>query len=106
MSDAPRSSRVTGANQVGFDVSNWRPYTKNTLQAYLSLVLPSGMTLHGCSYHKNNDSRWIGLPGQKFTKGDGSVGYTPIIEFNSDDARRRFQEQALAAVDRHLEAQP
>jgi hypothetical protein len=91
---------------VRFEVSNWKPRTKNTLQAFLSLSLPSGMTLHGCSYHKKHDSRWIGVPGQKFTKADGAVGYSPIIEFTSDDARRRFQEQAIEAVDRYLEAQP
>jgi hypothetical protein len=63
----------SAAGRVGFEVSNWKPYTKNTLQAFLSLTLPSGMTLHGCSYHRKNDSRWIGVPGQKFTKADGSV---------------------------------
>ena len=26
----------------------------------------------------------------------------PVIEFTTDDARRRFQEQAIAAVDRYL----
>jgi hypothetical protein len=52
-----------------------------------------------------NDSRWIGMPSQKFTKADGSVSFTPVIEFTTDDARRRFQEQAIAAVDRHLGGQ-
>jgi hypothetical protein len=100
-----RNAKLSSATgRVGFEVSNWKPYTKNTLQAFLSLTLPSGMTLHGCSYHRKNDSRWIGVPGQKFTKADGSVSYTPIIEFTSDDANRRFKEQAIAAVDRYLEA--
>jgi hypothetical protein len=92
------------ARRVGFEVSNWKPYTKNTLQAFLSLTLPSGMTLHGCSYHKSDDSRWIHVPSQKFTKAEASVSYSPIIEFTSDDAHRRFQEQAIAAVDQYLGA--
>jgi hypothetical protein len=90
------------AGRVGFKVSNWKPYTKNTLQAFLSLTLPSGLTLHGCSYHRKNDARWIGVPSQKFTKADGSVIYSPIVEFVADDAYRRFQKQAIAAVDKHL----
>jgi hypothetical protein len=96
----------SAAGRIGFEVSNWKPYTKNTLQAFLSLSLPSGMTLHGCSYHRKNDARWIGVPSQKFTKADGSVRYSPIVEFVEDDAYRRFQEQAIAAVERHLGGQP
>ena len=102
MSDAANARSTTYAPRVGFEVSNWKPHLKNTLQAFLSFSLPSGMTLHGCSYHSKNDSRWIGVLSQKFTKADGSVGYTPVVEFTSDDAHRRFQEQAIAAVDRHL----
>jgi len=92
----------SAAGPVAFEVSNWKPYTKNTLQAFLSLSLPSGMTLHACSYHTKNHSPWISVPGQKFTKTDGSVSYAPIIEFANDDAPRRFQQQAIEAVDRHL----
>ena len=102
MSETANTSGAVG--RVGFEVENWKPYTKNTLQAFLSLSLPSGLTLHGCTYHQQNDSRWIGLPSNKFTKADRSVGYTPIVEFSSDDAHRRFQEQAIAAVDRYLGA--
>src|SRR5215469_10457109 len=102
MSSIEKAKSASGA---GFEVSNWKGYTKNTLQAFLSLTLPSGMTLHGCSYHRKNESRWIGVPSQKFTKADSSVSYTPIIEFAYDDAHRRFQEQAVAAVDRYLEGQ-
>ena len=100
MSDAACSKRAPcGAR---FEVSDWKPHSKNKLQAFLNLSLPSGMTINGCGYHRKNDGRWIGLPNQKFTKADGSVSYTPIIEFTSDDARRRFQEQAIAAVDRYV----
>ena len=102
MSDAAHPRHATCAGRVEFEVSNWKPYPKNTLQAFLSLTLPSGLMLHGCSYHRKNDARWIGVPSQKFTKADGSVSYSPIIEFVADDAYRRFQEQAIAAVDRHL----
>ena len=90
------------AGRVGFEVSHWKPNTKNTLQAFFTLTMPSGMVLHGCTYHQKNDSRWIGVPSQKFTKQDGSVGYTPVVEFTTDAAHQRFHEQAIAAVDRYL----
>jgi len=100
MSDAARSRSTAHATE--FEVSNWRPHPKNTLQAFLNLSLPSGMILNGCSYHRKNASRWIGVPSQKFIKEDGSASYSPIIDFTSDDAYRRFQEQAVAAVDMYL----
>ena len=103
MSETADASGATG--RVGFEVLDWRAHEKNTLQAFLSLSLPSGMILHGCSYHRRNDSRWIGVPSNKFTKADGSVSYTPIVEFTTDDAHRRFQQQAIACVDRYLEKQ-
>ena len=100
MSETANTSGAVG--RVGFEVLDWKAHEKNTLQAFLSLSLPSGMILHGCSYHRRNDSRWVGVPGQKFTKADGSVGYTPVVEFTTDAAHQRFQEQAIAAVDRYL----
>src|SRR5882672_8953873 len=95
------SANVVSNARRGFEISGWNPYTKNTLQGFFTLTMPSGMVLHGCTFHRKNDSRWIGVPSQKFTKADGSVGYTPIVEFATDDAQRRFQEQAVAAVDRY-----
>ena len=103
MSETADASSATG--RVGFEVLDWKSHEKNTLQAFLSLSLPSGLTLHGCTYHQKNDSRWIGLPSNKFTKADGSVSYTPIVSFTTDDAHRRFQQQAIASVDRYLEGQ-
>jgi len=45
------------------------------------------------------------LPTQKYQKEGGALSYTRIIEFTSDDAHRRFQEQAIDAIDRHLSSQ-
>jgi hypothetical protein len=69
------------------------------------LSAPLGMTLHGCSHNRVNGSRCSGFPNKKLTKADASVSYTPTIEFISDDALRRFQELAIAAVDRYLGGQ-
>jgi len=42
-------------------------------------------------------------PARQFTKPDGSVSYSPLIEFVSDEDRRRFQIAALGALDRCAE---
>jgi len=83
-------------------VSNWKDYPKNTLRGFLSLTLPSGLVIHNCCLHEKGGARWIGLPSQRYNKPDGSVAYTPVVEFASMDARQRFQRAALEAADRHF----
>lgn len=87
---------------TSFAVREFKPFEKNTLRAFLSFELPSGMILHGCTLLEKNGSRWIGLPAKEFTKSDGTRSWTPQVEFTSKEARDRFQAAALAAVDRHL----
>ena len=60
------------------------------------------MIIHSCTLHEKGDSRWIGLPSQKFTKDDGSVSYTPQVEFTNKETRNKFNEAALRAFDAFL----
>jgi hypothetical protein len=83
-------------------VTNWKAYEKNTLRAFLSLTLPSGIVIHNCALHEKDGARWIGLPSRQYSKPDGSIGYSLVVEFTDDDTRRRFQAAALAAVDRFM----
>lgn len=94
-------STATSAPAVnGFTVSNWRDYEKNTLLGFFSLELPSGMVLHGWSFHANDKSRWISPPSKEYPKGK----WTPILEIPDEAKRAKFQEQAVAAVDAFLTA--
>lgn len=38
------------------------------------------------------------MPGQKYSKADGTSSYVPVIEFVTKAARDRFQKQAIEAV--------
>ena len=96
----PRPAQDSASRE--FMVSDWRPFAKNTLLGFLSLTTPSGLILNGCTYHAKGTAKWIGMPAQKFTKEDGSVSYTPILDFNSKSARDRFQSAAVRAVERFL----
>ena len=91
------------ATTRGFAVPEWKPFEKNTLRGFLSLELPSGMIIHGCTVHEKNGARWIGLPARQFQKPDGEKSWSPLIEFVSKDSREKFQAAALAAVDSHLQ---
>ncbi|MGC1485353.1 MAG: hypothetical protein WA789_16290 [Candidatus Acidiferrum sp.] len=84
---------------ANFRVTNWKPFSKKSLRGFFTLTLPSGMVLHQCSYFVKGDSRWIGLPSQKFTKKDGTVTYTPMVEFTSREVADKFRDQAVAALD-------
>lgn len=85
----------------GFTVSNWKAHESRTLKGYLSLELPSGMVVHGWSYHEQGDKRWLSPPAKEWPKGK----YTPIIEIPDEQKRAKFQEGALAAVDAWMEGQ-
>lgn len=91
---------------AALQVTSWKAFRKNTLLGFFDLTLPSGMIVHGCSVHERDGERWIGLPAQKFTKADGSAGFTPVIDFTSKEARQKFQEQALAAIAASGEVRP
>jgi|HubBroStandDraft_6_1064221.scaffolds.fasta_scaffold92834_3 hypothetical protein len=80
---------------------NFKPLRKRTLRGYTDLELPSGLILRGCSWHENeNGDQWVGLPTRAYTGADGSTKYAPVVEFaeSAREARKKFQEQALAAI--------
>jgi hypothetical protein len=97
------ASGVAGGHRE-FVATNWKPHVKNTLQGFLTLTLPSGLVIHNCTLHRKNGVRWLGLPAQRYSKDDGSTSYATLIEFTTEEARQRFQEAALEAVDRFMEA--
>lgn len=93
---------ATPAQAPRFSVAAWKPYAKNTMQAWLTIVTAGGMEIAGCSYHVKGSSRWLAFPSQKYVKPDGTASYTPIITFATDEARQKFQRLAIDAIDRHL----
>ena len=85
----------------GFAVREWKPFEKNTLRGFLSLELPSGMIIHGCTLHQKNGSRWIGLPAREYQK-EGERAWSPLAEFVDRETREGFQQLALEAIDEYL----
>jgi DNA-binding cell septation regulator SpoVG len=87
-------------------VSNWKAHEKRTLRGFLTLTLPSGLVIHNCMLHEKDGKRWIALPSRQYKNAEGSPTYTPLIEFATKDARQRFQEAALKAVELFSEGAP
>lgn len=87
--------------EVAFTISDWKPYVKNSLQAFFTLTLPSGLVLHNCMYHKKPSGvRWIGMPSQRYQTAEGTISYTPIAEFANREAEAHFREECLKAIDK------
>lgn len=82
-----------------FVISNWKAFSKNTLQGFFTVTMPSGLILHSCSLHIKNASRWVGLPSQKFTDKNGVTGYTAMVEFTSREAQDKFRDLVMEALE-------
>ena len=104
-----------GARRAVITAADWHGMVRGTLQGFLTLRLPSGMELRECSYHRQGDKRWIGLPGKPQIdqagrhRVDPSTGkrlYVPTVAIPDPERRNRFQQMALDAVDRMLGGAP
>jgi DNA-binding cell septation regulator SpoVG len=84
-------------------VTNWKPYESGALKGFVSLIVSPGIVLHNCKLFDNGRNRWIGWPGERYKKRDGSDGFAPTVEFASRELEKSFQAAALAAMDRFRE---
>jgi hypothetical protein len=90
--------------------SAWRPVLSGTLQGFFTLRLGSGLVLNDCTLHQKGNRRWIELPAKPQLEDgrhrrDPETGrglYVAVVEIPDREVRDKFNEQALAAVDRML----
>jgi hypothetical protein len=87
-------------------ITAWKPHVQNTLRGFLSVNLPSGMTIHNLTVHAKGEARWVGLPAREWTNGQGVKQYSRLIEFADRQTANKFRDQVLAALDTYLETQP
>ena len=85
-------------------ISDWKPLNNGSLRGFFTLTLPSGIVIHNCHLIRVGERRWVGLPSRRFLTADQKIHYEPIIEFKTRKAWRNFEEVALQAVRRVLEA--
>ena len=79
-------------------ISDWKPFTKNTLKEFFTCTLNSGLVIHKLSLHEKKGSRWVGLPAEKYSKHDGTTAYAVLIEFESRGIANSFRDQVLEAL--------
>jgi hypothetical protein len=93
-----------GHQRRGLVVTDWKPFEKNTLRGFLTIITPSGLRLKECTFHEREGKRWISLPAKQWAKTDGSISYSPLVDFVNENVRNNFQQQALAALDDLLDS--
>jgi hypothetical protein len=87
----------------------FRPYEKNTLRAFVDLQLTrTGLVLRDCCWHVHaNGKEWVSFAAKPYETKNGETVWQPIVEFaeGATEARKQFQEQALAAIHAVVAAQ-
>lgn len=98
------------ANTV-INVTDWKVRQSGTLRGFVSVHLPSGLTLHDVCVHARAGAWWISLwskpmlqDGVVLREASGKVRYgPPLIAFASPEVRTRFAHEVIEALRR---AQP
>jgi hypothetical protein len=85
-------------------ITDWRPHQKNSLRAFFSATLPSGLILHDLMLHEKDKVRWVGFPGREWVNQSGEKQYARFVEFTSRAVADRFRDALLAAIDRFTAA--
>lgn len=85
-------------------ILSFRKYEKNTLLAFVTLLLPSvGLEIRDCTLHFKDGKRWVNLPSRPYhDKETGDLKYSYVCAFPDKKFYEAFQKQALTAIDQYL----
>ena len=91
---------------LSFVATTWKPLRKGSLVGFVSITMPSGITIHEVSVLETNGKFWASPPskpmidrnGVVMTGDDGKRRYTPIIEFVDRDTRSRWSNAVIEAL--------
>ena len=89
-----------------FVAANWRPLRKGSLIGFVSVSMPSGITIHEISILETNGRFWASPPSKPMIDRDGHVmigddgkrRYAPLIEFADRDTRSRWSDAVIEAL--------
>lgn len=85
----------------------WKAMERNSLRGFATIRLGKSLTIKDVTVHENNGKRWASFPSKPMldsngnTKRDdvGKVQYVPILEWADRDAKDRFSEAVVAAIE-------
>ena len=103
---------------LSFVATNWKPLRKGSLIGFVSITMPSGITIHEVSILETNGRFWASPPSKPMIDRNGVVmiddagkrRYSALIEFADRDTRSRWSDSVVealrAAFPEALAAQP
>ena len=91
---------------LSFVATNWKPLRKGSLVGFVSITMPSGITIHEVSILETNGRFWASPPSKPMIDRDGRVmigddgkrRYAPFLEFSDRDTRSRWSAGVVAAL--------
>jgi hypothetical protein len=91
-----RSRASDKSEEAAMIASDWRPLERNTLRGFVTLHMPSGLVLRGCTLHRDAVGKeWVGLPGKPQIDREGQhrkdpttgkLAYLPVVEIEGKAA--------------------
>jgi hypothetical protein len=79
-------------------IIEFRPFSKNTLQGFLTVRVPSGWEIRDIALHEKNGKRWLSMPARPYKKEDGTESWIPTIRLPDPAKMEAFQKAVLAAM--------
>jgi hypothetical protein len=87
-------------------IADWKPRHSGTLRGFCTARLPSGMVLHEVAIHTRSGSWWASPASKPMLSRDGTalrdeagkVRYSPIVSFESRQARDRLSQAVVDAL--------
>src|SRR4051794_24645726 len=88
-------------------LTEWRPFTKNTLRGFATVELPKGLTISDISVHLRHGKSWASLPSRPQPKSDGTarrddagkIAYAPVLKWRDRGLADRFSDAVVQAVE-------
>ena len=86
-------------NRTDVEIIEFRPFSKNTLQGFLTVRTKAGWEFSGIALHEKGGKRWISMPARPYKKEDGSESWIPLIKLADPQKWEMFQKAVLTAME-------
>lgn len=83
-------------------ILNWRALSKGTAIGTFTIILPSGLVIRDCIAFQKKDSRWLGMPRQRYTDKQGQECFSTIVDFRDRTVAESFRKMVFQAIDEQI----
>ncbi len=89
-----------------FEITEWRPVSKNTLCGFATVKQPSGMIVADISVHVRDGKSWASPPfkpildrdGRQMVDASGKSRWSPVVTFIDRSTQAAWSDAVIAAL--------